>query len=85
MVQSGIADDLILFIGHSDIFYDSLIFALHLTLFYIILGIVNRSGTMNDFIVFEVTLTYISLFSDFIQCFEHYLVGICHTLESGSV
>ena len=34
----------------------------------IILGIVGYSDTMNDLRVFEITLTYMSLFSDFIWC-----------------
>ena len=42
----------------------------------IILGTVGKSDAMNDFIVFEVTLICISLFSDFIRCVELYLVGI---------
>ena len=45
-------------------FTDFVIYLQHCLLFNIILGIV---GTTNDFIVFEVTLTYISLFCDLLD------------------
>ena len=69
MVQSGIADDLILcYMSLWHVFHDSLIL-LYISntvqWINIILGLVGWSDTMNDFIVFEVTLTHISMFSDF--------------------
>ena len=30
-------------------------------------------------------MTYISLFSDAIRCFEHFIVDVLHTLENDSV
>ena len=50
-------------------FYGSLILPFisnTVNLINIILGIVGKYDTMNDFILVEVTLTYISSFSDFI-------------------
>ena len=83
--QSDITNDFMLVIGYCVLYF--MVFPdISKTVHWIniTLGTLGKSDTMNDFVVFELILTYMSLFSHFICCFEHYLVGIHYTLENGS-
>ena len=68
--QSDITNDFMLFIGYFVLYF--MVFPdISKTVHWIniTLGTVGKSDTMNDFVVFEVILTYMSLFSHFICCF----------------